>query len=120
MRPMKGMCSTVGTKSQMNQLYVTALRKLAKTYNYGSLADSLFCDRMVAGINDNSACKELLQTSKLTLGQCIGICRSSQTSARQLKEMNQEDVRFVKDDRRKTGHKKKTKGFNLYCNYFIL
>ena len=73
--------------------YVTALRKLAKTCNYGSLTDSLIRDRMVVGINDNSARKKLLQTSKLTLGQCIDICRSSQTSARQLKEMNQEEVR---------------------------
>ena len=86
--------------------YVTALRKLAKTCNYGSLADSLIRDRMVEGINDNSGRKKILQTCKLTLGQC----RSSQTSARQLKEMNQEDVRFVKDDRKKeTGDEKKTK-----------
>ena len=90
--------------------YVTALRKLAKTCNYGSLTDLLIRDRMVVGINDNSARKKLLQTSKLTLGQCIDICRSSQTSARLLKEMNQEDVRFVKDDRKKTGDKKKPKG----------
>ena len=90
--------------------YVTALRKLAKTCNYGSLTDSLIRDRMVVGINDNSARKKLLQTSKLTLGQCIDICRSSQTSARQLKEMNQEDVSFLKDDRNKTGDKKKPKG----------
>jgi len=64
---------------------------------------------MVVGVNDNSARKKLLQTSKLTLGQCIDICRSSQTLARQLKEMNQEDVRFVKEDKRKTVDKKKTK-----------
>jgi len=62
---------------------------------------------MVVGINDNSARKKLLQTSKLTVGQCTDICRSSQTSARQLKEMNQEDVRFVKEDKRKTVDKKK-------------
>ena len=53
--------------------YVTALRKLAKTCNYGSLTDSLIRDRMVG------ARKKLLQKSKLTLGQCIDICRSSQT-----------------------------------------
>lgn len=89
--------------------YVTALRKLAKTCNYGSLTDSRIRDRMVVGINDNSARKKLLQTSKLALGQCRDICRSSQTSARQLKEMNEEDVRFVKEDKRKTVDKKKTK-----------
>ena len=52
----------------MNQLmptYVTALRKLTKTPNYGTLTDSLICDGMVMGISDNSACKKLLQTSKL-------------------------------------------------------
>lgn len=89
--------------------YVTALQKLVKTCNYGSLTDSLIRDRMVVGINDNSACKKLLQTSKLTLGQCIDICRSSQTSARQLKQMNQEEVRFVKDKRKKPVDKKRTK-----------
>ena len=89
--------------------YVTALQKLAKTCNYGSLTESHIRDRMVVGINDNSASTKLLQTSKLTLGQCIDICISLQTSARQLKEMNQEDVRFVKDDRKKQEKKKKTK-----------
>lgn len=76
--------------------YLTALRKLAKTCNYGTLADSLIRDRIVVGINDNSARKKLLQAGKLTLSQCIDICRSSETSARQLKTMNQEDVRLVK------------------------
>ncbi|XP_022777842.1 uncharacterized protein LOC111319309 [Stylophora pistillata] len=88
---------------------VTALQKLAKTCNYGSLTNSLIRDRMVVGINDNSACKKLLQTSKLTLGQCIDICRSLQTSARQLKEMNQEDVRLVKDNKKKTVDKRNAK-----------
>ena len=46
--------------------YVTTLRKLAKTCNYGSLTDSLTRDRMVVGIIDNSARKKLLYTSKLT------------------------------------------------------
>ncbi|XP_022789002.1 uncharacterized protein LOC111328763 [Stylophora pistillata] len=89
--------------------YVTALRKLVKTCNYGSLTDSLIRDRMVVGINDNSARKKLLQTSKLTLGQCIDICRSSQTPSRQLKEMNQEDVRLVRDNKKKTVDKRNAK-----------
>ena len=102
--------------------YVTALRKLVKTCNYGSLTDSLIRDRMVVGINDNSACKKLLQTSKLT-GQCIDICRSSQTSARQLKQMNQEEVRFVKDNRKKPVDKKRTKvpekSQNISASFFF-
>lgn len=87
--------------------YVTALRKLAKTCNYGTLADSLIRDRIVVGINDNSARKKLLQAGKLTLSQCIDICRSSETSARQLKTMNQEDVRLVKEEKVNPAGKKK-------------
>ena len=45
-------------------VYITELRKLAKTCNYGSLTDSLIRDRMVVGINGNSARKTVLQTSK--------------------------------------------------------
>ena len=87
--------------------YVTALRKLAKTCNYGTLADSLIRDRIVVGINDNSARKKLLQAGKLTLSQCIDICRSSETSARQLKTMNQEDVHLVKEEKVNLAGKKK-------------
>ncbi|CAH3149268.1 unnamed protein product [Porites lobata] len=87
--------------------YVTALRKLAKTCNYGTLADSLIRDRIVVGINDNSARKKLLQAGKLTLSQCIDICRSSETSARQLKTMNQEDVRLVKEEKVNPAGKKR-------------
>ena len=40
--------------------YVTALRKLSKSCNYGSLTDSLIRDRMVVGISDNSVRNKLL------------------------------------------------------------
>ena len=72
--------------------YVTALRKLAKTCDYGALTDSLIRDWMVVGIDDNSTRKKLLQSSKLTLGQFIDIFRSTETSAPQLKVMTQDDV----------------------------
>ena len=63
--------------SESVDAYVTALRKLAKTCNYNLLTEPLIRDRMVVGINDDLAGKKLLQTSKLTLSQCIDICRSS-------------------------------------------
>ena len=59
--------------------YVAVSRKLAETCNYGSLTESLIRYRTVVRISDNPARKELLQTSKLTLSQCIHICRSSET-----------------------------------------
>ena len=42
------------------------------------------------------------------MGKCIDICRSSETSARQLKTMNQEDVRLVKEVKVKPASKKKS------------
>lgn len=92
----------------MNLWIPILLLKLAKTSNYGTLADSLIRDRIVVGINDNSARKKLLQAGKLILSQCINICRSSETSARQLKTMNQEDVRLVKEEKVKLAGKKKS------------
>jgi hypothetical protein len=44
---------------------VSKLRKLTKTCNYGELAESLKCDRIICGIIDNTARKRLLQEDKL-------------------------------------------------------
>ena len=55
--------------------YVSSLRRLAKTCNYGQLTDSLIRERIIAGIRDNTARKKLLQTQKLTLKQSIDIVR---------------------------------------------
>ena len=54
--------------------YVTALRTLAKTCNFGVLENSLIRDRIVIGVRDNQARKKLLQVSKLTLKERIDIC----------------------------------------------
>ena len=72
--------------------YVTALRTLAKTCNFGVLEDSLIRDRIVIGVKDNQTRKKLLQVSKLTLKDCVDICRSYETTSHQLKEINQEEV----------------------------
>ena len=46
-------------------------------------------DRVVVGIKDNTTRKKLLAESKLTLNKCIDICRASETTSKQLKEMTQ-------------------------------
>ncbi|XP_074632395.1 uncharacterized protein LOC141890718 [Acropora palmata] len=75
--------------------YVMALRTLAKTCNFGVLENSLIRDRIVIGVRDNQTRKNLLQVSKLTLKECIDICRSYETSSHQLKEINQEEVSAI-------------------------
>ena len=82
--------------------YVTALRTLAKTCNFGVLENSLIRDRIVIGVRDNQARKKLLQVSKLTLKECIDICRSYETSSQQLKEINQEEVSAISQSNEKT------------------
>ena len=81
--------------------YVTALRTLAKTCNFGVLENSLIRDRIVIGVRDNQARKKLLQVSKLTLKECIDICRSYETSSQQLKEINQEEVSAISQSHEK-------------------
>jgi len=81
--------------------YVTALRTLSKMCNFGILEDSLIRDRIVIGVNDNQTRKKLLQVSKLTLKDCIDICRSYETTSHQLKEINQEEVHALQPSRDK-------------------
>lgn len=69
--------------------FLTALRSLAKTCNFGSMQDRMIRDRVVVGIRDNSTRKKLLAENKLTLNKCIDICRASETTSKQLKEMSQ-------------------------------
>ena len=65
--------------------YVTALRTLAKTCNFGELHDSLVRDRIVIGIIDQSTRKRLLERD-LSLKKCISICKSMEASRSRLKE----------------------------------
>ena len=75
--------------------YFTALRTLAKTCNFGSLEDVLLRDRIVIGIRNNATRKKLLNMPKLTLKECIDICRTHESTAQQLKTMSQQEVNTV-------------------------
>ena len=71
--------------------YITCLRSLAKTCNFGALQDSMIRDRVVVGIKDNSIRRKLLTENKLTLSKCIDICRANEMTAKQLKDMTSQD-----------------------------
>ena len=47
--------------------FLTALRKLAKTCNFGSVQDRMIRDRVVVGIKENSTRKKLLIETNFTL-----------------------------------------------------
>lgn len=67
------------------------------------IRESLIRDRIVLGIQNPQTRKRLLQERKLTLKKCIDICRSSETSASQMKIISgtktSEDVNRVKENR---------------------
>ena len=75
--------------------YVATLRMLAKPCNYGDLTDGLIRDRIILGIKDEACRKRLLQTEPLTLDNCVQICKSYESTNRQLKEMSQQDPESV-------------------------
>lgn len=75
--------------------YVTALRTLGKTCNFGVLENSVIRDRIVIGVRDNQTRKKLVQASKLTLREYTGICRSCETSSQQLNGIYREEVSVI-------------------------
>ena len=71
------------------EVYVTALRALAKTCNFcDCMHDSIIRDRIVLGIQDKQTRKRLLQERKLTLKTCIDMCKSSEATNAQLKTIS--------------------------------
>lgn len=75
--------------------YVTALKTLAKNCNFGQLQDDLLKDRIVIGIRDNTTRKKLFNMPKLKLTECIDICRTHESTSKQMKTMQQQEVSAV-------------------------
>jgi len=71
--------------------FVGDLRRLVRTCEYGPVEESTIRDRIVLGIRDDATRKKLLQMRKLNLKKAIDICRSSEATTRQLKDMTTPD-----------------------------
>ena len=84
------------------EAYVSALRALVKPCNFATLEESLLRDRIVIGIRDDGARRKLLQTRNLDLKTALDICRASEASSKQVKEMKPtEDVHKMQHASRK-------------------
>lgn len=89
--------------------YVTALRKLAKTCNFGDMEDRMLRDRLVIGVRDEVMRQKLLADRKLILSSCIELCRAHESSHSQAKAITSggtEAVDFVNRKSMKTGENK--------------
>ena len=72
--------------------YLTELRILEKTCDFGTLSDSLHRDRIVCGISSSSLRERLLRKPSLTLKSCIDLCRASELSKERNKSFTNTDT----------------------------
>ena len=73
-----------GTSENIDS-YVTELRLLARTCNFGTLRDSLIRDRIVCGGNNASMRERQLREKNLTLDTCLQLCRAAELSKENIK-----------------------------------
>ena len=86
--------------------YMTELRRLVKSCDYGELEQSILKDKIVVGLRDDSTRRKLLQIRKLDLAGAIDICRASETATRHFKELRgPEEVSKVSSTPKPTGKK---------------
>ena len=60
--------------------YVSDLRILADTCEYGMMKDEFICDKIVSGIVSDRVRKQLLKERSLTLDKAIQICQLNELS----------------------------------------
>ncbi|KAK0156623.1 hypothetical protein N1851_000054 [Merluccius polli] len=75
--------------------YVTELRLLAKTCNFGTLRDSLIRDRIVCGGSNTAMRERLLRERNLTLDTCLQLCRAAELSKENVKTISAPTVEVV-------------------------
>ena len=74
-------------KNESFDNFLSEVRRLIKSCDFGALTDSIIRDRIICGIKDETTRQKLLQIRKLDLAKAIDICRSSETAQRHLREM---------------------------------
>ena len=68
--------------------YVTILRKLSESCEFGTLKDSLIKDRIVLGVNNQKTRERLLRVPDLTLGKALDVVRSAEVTEQQMREID--------------------------------
>ena len=74
-------------KNESFDNFLSEVRRLIKSCDFGALTDSIIRDRIICGIRDETTRQKLLQIRKLDLAKAIDICRSSETAQRHLRDM---------------------------------
>ncbi len=91
------------------------MRTLAQSCNFCTcLEKTLLRDRVVLGIRDNSVRKKLLQERNLTLAKALDICRSSETTSKQLQNMTSLNRKSADHESKQLGDKAKEIGTSTF------
>ena len=75
--------------------YVTELKNMAATCEYGTLKNDLVKDRIVIGVRDNDLRRRLLREPDLTLVRAVQLCQMHEASNNQIKSMDTKAVSEV-------------------------
>ena len=87
--------------------YVTILRKLCETCEFGTLKNSLIKDRIVLGVNNTKTRERLLRVPDLTLEKALDVVRSAEATEIQMKELDSDSsVHGIGKDKNKSTRKK--------------
>ena len=103
------------TSEESVQTYVTRLRKLAASCEYGALTNEFIRDRLVIGLKSQGDKVRLLREKSLTLQKAIKICTSSETASQQMKtieatgDKQTEDVKKFRDKKTRDSNRRKKK-----------
>ena len=93
--------------------YVTKLRRLAASCDFGTLKEDMIRDRIVIGTSDEEVRPHLLRNPSLNLNTCIEMCQSSELARMQLQKiapvqrhpMAEENVHWTSTKKRQTNGK---------------
>ncbi|KAJ8033383.1 hypothetical protein HOLleu_23606 [Holothuria leucospilota] len=79
--------SRVQQEGETIDQYVTDLRNLSTTCEFGDLKDSLIGDKIVCGLRSDSLRERMLREEDLTLEKAINTCRAAESSKSQAKTL---------------------------------
>ena len=88
---------TQGPSESVDQ-YMTRLRQLVSSCEYGGLEEEMLRDRLILGTKDNTVRARMFREADLTLNRAVNMCRIAEISEQQLQQIGNkmEDVHFTR------------------------
>lgn len=77
--------------------FVTSLKKLSSSCNFGQLRDSLIKDRIIGGIRNVNLKDRLLREDDLTLEKCETLCKAAEAAEMQLKALKKATTKEINE-----------------------